>query len=347
LAQEIVGVFYRHPSVPLLSFLVEVNIMPRMVAFLGLGCSIALAGATCQQENALSMVQMNVQKQLNKMPADDDSEEEPISNVTEDTTLDKAMIKEIVKDVVEKIIGDTTGDTAHDPTVDTAVNAALSTTEGADIACQHNMEGEYEDQKSGNIITVNQTGCSVNVDMMWDESTGRVLKQGTVEADSVTISDFDEQGEFTEEGDIIFPDGGYWKKFPDGLAQLVNANVVDSKDDFENERAAEASANATSVSAGVTGWNPSSSGANASSAGVGANASSAVGANASSASASSWNASSSPGASANASSASASSWNASSSPGASANASSASASSWNDSSSPGASANASSASASV
>jgi len=42
--------------------------MARMVAFVGLNCSIALAAATCEQENALSMVQMMVQKQFVKMP---------------------------------------------------------------------------------------------------------------------------------------------------------------------------------------------------------------------------------------------------------------------------------------
>jgi len=45
--------------------------MARMVAFVGLNCSIALAAATCEQENALSMVQMMVQKQFVKMPEDD------------------------------------------------------------------------------------------------------------------------------------------------------------------------------------------------------------------------------------------------------------------------------------
>jgi len=50
--------------------------MPRMVAFFGFGCSIALAGATCEQENALSLVQMTAQKWGIRVKATGEDEEE-------------------------------------------------------------------------------------------------------------------------------------------------------------------------------------------------------------------------------------------------------------------------------
>jgi len=249
--------------------------MPRMVAFFGLGCSIALA----IQENALSMVQMNVQKQFvsddwvirgfQKLPADDGSDDNTTVNTaintTLNTSLDKTAIKEIVEDVVERIIED-----FHPVNASQVVEAQTpkeAYMEGAETDC-HDMGGEYEDQKSGNTIIVHQTGCFVNVDMMWDEIRGRVLQQGTVAVDQVTINEFDEAGKFTDAGDITFLDGGYWKKmtsnttnssegdvvFPTtnatGVAQTVvpndtsanasNASVIDYSDSAQQYEAAEA-----------------------------------------------------------------------------------------------------------
>jgi len=202
--------------------------MVRMVTVFGLGCSIVLAGATCEQDNALSLVQMMVQKQFPSLSED---------NVTGNTTLSSAVIKEIVKDVVEQII---------EATMATSNASTSNATVAADSAC-HDMAGEYEDQKQGNIIFVNQTGCLVSVDMAWDEIRGRVVQQGTVEADRVTISEFDEAGEFTANGDVIFPDGGHWKKTTSELSNSTNASNVTATATL-NDTSANASAAATSDS---------------------------------------------------------------------------------------------------
>jgi len=209
--------------------------MPRVVTLFGLSCSIALAGATCDQENALSMVQLMVQRQFGKMPEDGGSEDNVTSTITAtmtgnttvntsvNTTLDKDVIKEIVKDVVERVIED-----FHPSTASQVVEAQIpkeAYMEGADDAC-HDMGGEYEEQASGNIIIVHQTGCLVKVDMMWDETRGRVLQQGTVEVDKVTINEFKEAGQFTDDGDITFLDGGYWKKITANTTNGDEGDVV-------------------------------------------------------------------------------------------------------------------------
>jgi len=56
-----------------------VNIMSRIVSLLGVGCSIAVAGATCEQEDGMSLVQMTVKKHLQQ--ADEDGDETVTSGV--------------------------------------------------------------------------------------------------------------------------------------------------------------------------------------------------------------------------------------------------------------------------
>jgi len=112
----------------------------------------------------------------------------------------------------------------------------------------HDMGGEYEDEKSGNAIVVHQTGCSVNVEMMWDESRGRVIQQGKVDTDKVTINEFKESGEFTEEGDIVFPDGGYWQKKTE-LALTRHYRRNESNVTIENDTSTESVLNVTSDAA--------------------------------------------------------------------------------------------------
>jgi len=64
---------------------------------------------------------------------------------------------------------------------------------------------------AGNPVSVTQSGCTLVVEMYWDEKAGNVIKTGGVDGIEVAVTGFTATGAVNGDN-VDFSDGGHWKK---------------------------------------------------------------------------------------------------------------------------------------
>jgi len=133
------------------------------------------------------------------------------------------------------------------------------------------VTGTYENMQGAEAkeVTVYQIGCFVKVKLYWDEELGEVLKSGKIKGNFMYIDDLQAPGIMTLSGDILFGNGGDWKKKHSGegnktMSSSNQTSETSAQENSSNQSASgsfwNASSNGSDNSSVNTSWNVSSTG---------------------------------------------------------------------------------------
>jgi len=95
-----------------------------------------------------------------------------------------------------------------------------------DIQGCTDLSGHWKNQH-GNIVTVKQEHCDVEISVVFDAAVGEVTKKGLVGGNSLHVKDFATVGTF-KDNKVTFNDGGHWEYIEDNTSNYDMAHMFAS-----------------------------------------------------------------------------------------------------------------------
>jgi len=83
------------------------------------------------------------------------------------------------------------------------------------------VQGNYRDGR-GDIATITQERCHINIQMLWDNETGNVTLGGYMFGDMFHVKEFHSMGAAETPGTIKFADGAIWHRMSDEEAEALS-----------------------------------------------------------------------------------------------------------------------------